>query len=115
MPPLRLLTEIEQDFPLFVSFHLRELYLRKNLGLEKPESKLVFKNLNDGYLHQYIIHLMAANKKRETVLIYSLTLDPNQKEAFFISFLDYCETRLGLTRLEAGNIISKTKINVELK
>jgi hypothetical protein len=57
--PLRLLLEQTTVYPEFVPFHLRELYLRQNLSFSHNGNRLVFKHLNEGYLHDYIAYLMA--------------------------------------------------------
>lgn len=59
MKPLRMLDDARQAMPLCISYYLREMYLRKNLGMVYEQNKIVYKDINNEYLHEYLIHLMA--------------------------------------------------------
>jgi hypothetical protein len=59
LKPLKYLESMDKLFPPFLSFHLRELYLRKNLSFEANKGNfLVFKQINDEYLQEYFSFLM---------------------------------------------------------
>lgn len=51
LKPLKYLDSFNKKFSPLLSFHLRELYLRKNLSFESSKGNfLVFKQINDEYL-----------------------------------------------------------------
>lgn len=68
--PLISLQELENKFPPVLSFHLRELYLRKNLDFTHMGNEAVFKQINDKGLHQYLTFLMNNKVKAEVISVY---------------------------------------------
>jgi hypothetical protein len=61
---------------MYVSYYLREMYLRKNLPFEgNPQNMIVFKDLNDPYLHTYLVSLMEGKYDLDVLFNHLATLD----------------------------------------
>lgn len=77
--PLRMLENLDQKFPPFISFHLRELYLRKNLPFEASKgNSFTFKHINDEFLHEYLTFFFSARINPTVISIYMQTLEESQ-------------------------------------
>jgi hypothetical protein len=111
--PLRMLENLDRKFPPFISFHMRELYLRKNLPFEVSKGNLyTFKAINDEFLHEYLTFLMCSRIKPEVISVYMQTLEESQQVNFMKGLLEYCERTLRMnpdqictfaTELETAN------------
>jgi hypothetical protein len=88
LKPLKLLEQASKVFPLCISFYLRELYLRKNLSFEYQQNKIVFKYINDGYLHDYTCYLMGNKFAADVIINHESTLSAAQVKVF----MENCET-----------------------
>jgi hypothetical protein len=66
-------------FPSFLSFHLRELYLRKNLQFDQSQGNfLTFKRINDEYLQEYFYYLMEMHIEPRQISPYMQSLEEGQ-------------------------------------
>jgi hypothetical protein len=74
--PLRMLHGLKDIFPVAISFHLRDLYLRRSLSFDAPQNEEAFRHINTPYLHEYLLNLMANKSEPVTLRSYGSAL-PN--------------------------------------
>ncbi len=80
MKPLKYLEALDKKYQPFLSFHLRELYLRKNLPFEKSMGNFfMFKQINDEYLQNYFNYLMETRVDPRQISPYLQSLEENQQ------------------------------------
>lgn len=73
-----MLQSMDQVFPPFLSFHLRQLFLRFNLTIDKRrDHHAIYSNINDFYIQEfadYLLHsyesLLSQLREEDTVRIF---------------------------------------------
>ena len=86
-----MLDELKKDFPPFFTFHLRELYLRKNLPLDASKGNYItFKALNDVALQDYLIFLMEHHLEPRIIALYLQALEEAQQTQMMKIIIQFC-------------------------
>jgi hypothetical protein len=91
LKPLTALDKVSHELPLFVGFHLRELYLKKNLSFDREENVLAFKELNGSFLHTFVLTLMKHSVEPTVVAKYGTHLRGDKLTNFMKSVYLYCQ------------------------
>lgn len=80
LKPLKYLEALDKKYPPFLSFHLRELYLRKNLPFDESKCNFfMFKQINDEYLQEYFSYLMETRVDPRQISPYLQSLEEDQQ------------------------------------
>jgi hypothetical protein len=86
-----MLEGLNQEYPPFFSFHLRELYLRKNLPFVNHTGNLLtFKVINDEGLHEYLTFLMEHHVEPRIIALYLQSLEVEQQTQMIKVIIEYC-------------------------
>lgn len=110
LKPLKMLEDAKTQLPTFATYYLRELYLKKNLSFEHEQNKIVFKDINDPYLLDYLLDLMASNLDFGTLLANIQTLDIHQLRNMLPRIVKHAETRLGLSSEEVIEYLTEADL-----
>lgn len=92
-----MLHELDKVFPTIVSFHLRDMYLRKNLIHNDTNAANIeaFSHLNNPYLHQYLLSLIANGIEPELLKNYLIGLAEKEQKGFMKAIIQYGLVKAG--------------------